>query len=97
MSEEIRIDFKQLEDQVEKYLYEYNIVALVNAVQYVLSHFKIYFNVPQRDIVLVYRDYMLSGILLTFVLKTGIAIKVKIACDKDRQRVMGVETWYITD
>jgi tRNA splicing endonuclease len=97
MSSEVQINYKQIEEQIDKYLYEYNIVALVNTLQYVLGYFKIYFNVQVRDIVLAYRDLMSTGVLVSIILRFGTAIKVYLKCDKERQKVESVDVWVITE
>ena len=94
---EVQLNYKEIEEQIDKYLYEYNIVALLDTVAYVLNLYRIYLNVKPRDVILAYRDYMSIGVFLTIVLKTGVAIKVKISTDKNREKVTGVEVWYITE
>jgi hypothetical protein len=96
-SEEIHIDFKPIEEQIDKYLYEYNLIALRDTLQSVLNAFKIYFNVSLKDVVFAYKDYMSTGVLVTIVLRTGVGLKIKIECDKSREKVTAVSVWYVTD
>ena len=90
------IVFSTLEEQIDRYLYEMNLVALVNALQYVLSNFNIYFNVQLRDVVLVYKDRLVSSIIVTIFLRFGCAIKIKITSD-NKGVVTSVDVWYVND
>ena len=98
MSEEkIQINYKQIEEQIDKYLREHNVASLISILQYVLSHYKIYLNIDINDIVLAYRDYLFSGVLVTFVLRTGVGIKVKVSCDRDHEKITGADVWFVTE
>jgi hypothetical protein len=96
-SEEPSITYSTIESQVDKYLYEYNLIALRDALQYVLSHFQIYFNFPLREVVFAYREHMTTGMLVTIVLKNGVGLKVKIMRDKEKDKITGVDVWYVTE
>ena len=96
-SEEPSITYSSVEGQIDKYLYEYNLVALRDILQYVLSHFKIYFNFPLREVVFAYRESYMSSLLVTIILKNGVGLKVKVMRDRDQDRVAGVDIWYITE
>jgi hypothetical protein len=98
MSEEKpKVKYEDVLSKVEKYLYEYNVPALINVLTYLLGERKIYFNPRIQDILLVYMDYLVGSFIVTFVMRFGVVIKVYIGADKDREYVEKVDAWYVSE
>ena len=91
------VEYRNLDEQIDKYLEEYNIFALMDTISYILSHFKIYMHVKRNDVILLYKDQTLNGFILTAVLRTGVAVKIKIDMDKSKEKVIGVDVWYVNE
>jgi len=96
-SEKSTITYSTTEHQIEKYIHEMDLVALRDTLQYVLLHYGIYFNIPIKKIAIAYTDYTFSGVIVTFILTNGVAFKVKIIKDKDKDNIVGAEAWCVTD
>jgi hypothetical protein len=100
MSTEIqnwKFSYPKLIEKIDKYLYEYNITPLVHEIAYILGKYGIYFRVDPLDVILAYKDTVFQGAIVTIVLKTGVAIKVKISSDEKKEYVRDVEIWYVSE
>jgi hypothetical protein len=95
--EEGKIDYQRLVKSIHNYLQDYNIHGLISKIGYTLMEYKIYFNVEPSDIVLAYYDHYFMSIIVTIVLKYGVAIKVKIQADEGQKYVAGVDVWYVIE
>jgi hypothetical protein len=95
--EERKIDYQRLVRSIHNYIRDYNIHGLISEIGYTLLNYEIYFNVDPFDVVLAYTDSAYKGIVVTFVLKYGIAIKIRILGDEKQEYVVGVDVWYVTE
>jgi hypothetical protein len=97
MTTERKINYQRLVKNIENYLQEYNIHDLISEIGYALMEYKIYFNVEPDDVVLAYYDKAFQGIVVTIVLKYGIAIKIRILGDEKLENLSMVDVWYVTE
>jgi hypothetical protein len=95
--EERKINYQRLVKAIENHLRDYNIGSVISEVGYALMVYGIYFHVDPFDVVLAYCDSAFHGIVVTFVLKTGVAVKVKIQGDEKLEYVNVVDVWYVTE
>jgi hypothetical protein len=95
--EERKINYQRLVKNIENHLRDYNIGSVISEVGYALMVYGIYFHVDPFDVVLAYTDTAFHGIVLTLVLKSGLAIKIKIQGDEKLEYVNVVDVWYVTE